>query len=249
MTMRPIVPASLTTRVSVVLLCLIGFYLSVVYPYMDHFHDSIIAIIIASTIIVYSTYLAGTARLGARPWRSVIWLLFFVGLAGFFLTLFLCSGHMSLFKHETKTSRVLVRSSNGYLLICFHQYPLGTSLNGMVTFEGSSCYRVGTTRTWYLKDDLPASLHGGTAGSIEQVAVSFSAGIPFAIATILGFAQCIRSRRNPKPDIACPICEYDLRQNESGICPECGQRLTVTNPHPGSPSAARPPGTATHEYR
>lgn len=226
---RPIVPASLTTRVSVVLLCLNGFYLCAIYPYMDQYRDSIIAIIIASTVIVFATYLAGTARRGARRWRSVIWSLFFVGLAGFFLTLSLCSGHMSLFKHETKTHRLLIRSSKGYLLVCSHRYPVGTSLNGMVLFEGSSCYRVGTNRTWYLKDDRPATLHGAATGTIQQDAVSFSAGILFAVATILGFAPFIWPRRGLRPEKACPICEYDLRQNQSGICPECGHRINASN--------------------
>src|SRR6185295_2333280 len=175
-------PKTPTTRVSLVLFCLIGFYLCAIYPYIDYFYDSIIAIIITSAYIVYSTYLAGTAWRGFRAWRPVIWSLFFVALAGFLLILTLCSGHVHLFRHETKTHRLMVRSSSGYLLVCFHEYPVGTSLGGMVTFKGSHCHQVGSGRTWYLTDDLPASLRGGPPGTIHQVAVSFSAGIPCACA-------------------------------------------------------------------
>jgi hypothetical protein len=46
---------------------------------------------------------------------------------------------------------------------------------------------------------------------------------------VRGF-RMVRRRRNARPVGHCRVCDYDLRGNVSGVCPECGSRVQMTAP-------------------
>ena len=54
----------------------------------------------------------------------------------------------------------------------------------------------------------------------------------------LSWPAVLLSVRRARPAFACVRCEYDLRHNVSGVCPECG--TTVTSPGPPAPQRPEP---------
>jgi hypothetical protein len=59
--------------------------------------------------------------------------------------------------------------------------------------------------------------------------VSIPAALPAACFAILPLSRlaAARRRRSRRATGLCPTCDYDLRGNESGVCPECGTAITV----------------------
>ena len=63
---------------------------------------------------------------------------------------------------------------------------------------------------------------------IAHVHDLLTAGI-FALIFVWAFLALRHATRRPSPQVSkpCAICRYDLTGNVSGVCPECGSRVSV----------------------
>jgi hypothetical protein len=83
------------------------------------------------------------------------------------------------------------------------------------------CYAPrGDLQSEFLGGGMPKLIPGFTGRNAIQVPMWL------ATLTILGIVALMISRRRAVSKWACPVCEYDLRGNTSGKCPECGTPST-----------------------